>query len=103
MDKYIQSTFKNKEKIEKSEKIGCYNCKKILKKEEVEFLKELDDTETGLCKHCGYDTIITEDLLKEDGVIIYECLKEDAPIEIEGLELYKQANYGIVRVNYYRR
>ena len=27
----------------------------------------------------------------------------DAPIEIEGLELYKQANYGIVRVNYYRR
>jgi 16S rRNA G966 N2-methylase RsmD len=47
--------------------------------------------------------IMEDNLLKEDGIIIYECLKEDAPIEIEGLELYKQANYGIVRVNYYRR
>lgn len=47
--------------------------------------------------------IIDLQLLKEDGIIVYECLKEDAPIEIEALELYKQAIYGIVRVNYYRR
>lgn len=77
MEKYIQKTFKNKENIEKSNKIGCYNCKKILKKEEVEFLRELDDTETGLCKHCGYDTIITEDLLKEDGKELNEKFLED--------------------------
>ena len=47
--------------------------------------------------------IIEFNLLKEDGVLVYECLKEDAPILIDALELYKQANYGIVRVNYYRR
>ena len=47
--------------------------------------------------------IMEYNLLKEDGVLIYECLKEDTPIEIETLDLYKQATYGIVRVNYYRR
>lgn len=77
MDKYIQSTFKNKERIKKSEKFGCYNCKKILKKEDIDFLRELDDTETGLCKYCGYDTIITEDFLKEDGKELTEKFLED--------------------------
>lgn len=77
MEKYIQRTFKNKENIEKSDKVGCYNCKKILKKEDVDFLRELDNTETGLCKHCGYDTIITEDLLKEDGKELNEKFLED--------------------------
>lgn len=77
MDKYIQGTFKNKERIENSEKIGCYNCKKILKKKDIDFLRELDDTETGLCKHCGYDTIITEDLLKENGKELTEKFLED--------------------------
>lgn len=55
----------------------------------------------------GYQAIleiVKEDLLEEDGLIIYEHLKEDKPIELTGLyEVVDNKNYGTVQVTYIKK
>ena len=43
-------------------------------------------------------------MLEEDGLIIYEHLKEDKPIELTGLyEVVDNKNYGTVQVTYIKK
>lgn len=49
------------------------------------------------------DLVLEEHLLKEDGILVYEGLKEDENPLHPQLELYKEASYGIVKIRYYRK
>jgi len=48
--------------------------------------------------------IVKNNLLEDDGVIIYEHLKEDAALEnFDGYEIIDNKNYGTVQVTYIKR
>lgn len=49
------------------------------------------------------ELILEQNLLKDDGILIYEGLKEDENPTHPGLTLYKEASYGIVKIRYYRK
>ena len=57
---YIEMAYGNKEKIEKAENCGCYYCKRIFNKEQVEFMKEHDGKETAWCPYCNIDSVIDD-------------------------------------------
>ena len=55
-------SFKNFEAIKRSQKCGCYNCKKIFDATEIdEWVIEKDDGQkTALCPYCGVDSVIQD-------------------------------------------
>ncbi len=63
----------NKTEIEKSEKCGCYHCKKIFKSSEVKEWVKDKSGDTAKCPHCLIDSVIgdasgyliTEELLNK--------------------------------------
>lgn len=69
MIRMIRSSFHNRLDIENSKKCACFHCKKFLKPKNVTFLEEpAGGIDTGICPHCGYDTIITKEVVNASGI-----------------------------------
>lgn len=64
---YIKMAYGNRPQIEESEICGCYYCETIMNKEQVEFLEEKDGRYTGVCPHCGIDSIVTDKGIEAGG------------------------------------
>ncbi len=63
----------NRESLSKSKTAGCYYCLKIFKPSDVTEYWTTEFEDTGVCPHCGIDSVIgddpgfdiTDDLLKK--------------------------------------
>lgn len=66
----------NKESLLKSTNAGCYYCLKIFKPSEVTEYWETEHENTGVCPHCGIDSVIGDDSGFEINLETLEKLKK---------------------------
>jgi len=57
------ASWKSRHKIEREGTASCFHCKKKMKVEEV--VDWLDDELTGMCPHCGIDSLLPGEVSDE--------------------------------------
>jgi NAD-dependent SIR2 family protein deacetylase len=55
---------RNKNTLQNSKNAGCFKCLKVFETQTI--TEYTDQGETGLCPHCGYDSVIAENGFKVD-------------------------------------